>query len=120
MVKTATEPSLRVEPVISISHTQSLCPECLAILEAEVYEQAGKVWIRKACAKHGEFNELYWGSSDLYRRAKRYARDGKGVENHFVTKQNPVCPVDCGLCNLHMSHTALGNIALTNRCDLNC
>lgn len=120
MVETATEPSLRVEPVTPISRTQSLCPECLAILEAEVYEQGGKVWIRKACANHGEFNELYWGSSDLYRRAKRYARDGKGVDNPFVTKPQPVCPVDCGLCNLHTSHTALGNIVVTNRCDLNC
>lgn len=117
---TTTEPSIRVEPVTPVSHTQSLCPECLAILEAEVYDQAGKIWIRKTCAKHGEFNELYWGSSDLYQRAKRYARDGKGVDNPFVSKQAPVCPVDCGLCNLHMSHTALGNIAITNRCDLNC
>ena len=120
MVKATTEPSIRVEPVTAISHTQSLCPECLAILEAEVYEQAGKIWIRKTCARHGEFNELYWGSSDLYQRGKRYARDGKGVDNPFVSKQAPVCPVDCGLCNLHMSHTALGNIAVTNRCDLNC
>jgi len=119
-VKAATETSLRVEPVTLITRTQSLCPECVAILEAEVYEQAGKVWMRKTCVKHGEFNELYWGSSDLYRRAKRYARDGKGVDNPFVSKQDPVCPVDCGLCNLHMSHTALGNIVLTNRCDLNC
>jgi hypothetical protein len=85
-----------------------------------VYEQGGKVWIRKTCTHHGEFNELYWGSSDLYQRAKQYARDGKGVDNPFVTKQHPTCPVDCGLCNLHMSHTALGNIVVTNRCDLNC
>jgi len=120
LVKAATEPSFRVEPVTPSSGTQSLCPECLAILEAEVYEQGGKVWIRKTCAHHGEFNELYWGSSDLYQRAKQYARDGKGVDNPFVTKQDPTCPIDCGLCNLHMSHTALGNIVVTNRCDLNC
>jgi len=120
LVKAATEPAIRVEPVTRISRTQSLCPECLAILEAEVYEQAGKIWISKSCAQHGDFNELYWGSSDLYQRVKRYARDGKGVDNPFVTKQEPVCPVDCGLCKIHMSHTALGNIVVTNRCDLNC
>lgn len=120
MVKAATEPSFRVDPVIPVSRTQSLCPECLEILDAEVYEQGGKIWIRKTCARDGEFNELYWGSSDLYRRAKQYARDGKGVDNPFITKQDPVCPIDCGLCNLHTSHTALGNIVVTNRCDLNC
>ena len=120
MVKAATEPSLHVQPVTPLSRTQSLCPECLAILDAEIYEQGGKICIRKTCKNHGEFNELYWGSSDLYRRAQEYARDGKGVDNPFVTKQEPTCPVDCGLCNLHMSHTALGNIVVTNRCDLNC
>ena len=114
------ETPLRVEPTTAVSRTKSLCPECLTILDAEVYEQGGKIWIRKACKEHGEFNELYWGDSSLYRRAQRYARDGKGVENPHVTKQNPTCPVDCGLCNLHMSHTALGNIVVTNRCDLNC
>jgi uncharacterized radical SAM superfamily Fe-S cluster-containing enzyme len=120
LTKAATESPLRLQPVTLINQTQSLCPECLAILEAEVYEQAGKIWIRKNCSKHGEFNELYWGSSAIYERAKRYARDGKGVDNPSVSKQNPVCPIDCGLCNLHTSHTALGNIVLTNRCDLNC
>jgi uncharacterized radical SAM superfamily Fe-S cluster-containing enzyme len=120
LVKAATEPSLRVEPVMPLSHTQSLCPECLELLDAEVYEQGGKVWIRKTCAHHGEFNELYWGSSDLYKRAMQYARDGRGVDNPYVNKQKPVCPADCGLCSIHMSHTALGNIVVTNRCDLNC
>ena len=120
MVETTIEPAFRVEPVTTVSHTQSLCPECLALLDAEVYEQAGKIWMRKTCPSHGEFNELYWGSSDLYWRAKKYARDGKGVDNPFVTKSSPICPVDCGLCNAHMSHTALGNIVITNRCDLNC
>jgi len=120
LVKAATEPSFHIEPVVPVSRTQSLCPECLGILDAEVYEQGGKIRIRKTCSRHGEFNELYWGSSDIYKRAKQYARDGKGVDNPFITKQTPVCPIDCGLCNLHMSHTALGNIVVTNRCDLNC
>ncbi|WP_422652224.1 hypothetical protein, partial [Archaeoglobus sp. JdFR-39] len=29
--------------------TKSLCPECLKILDAEVYEEDGKVKIRKVC-----------------------------------------------------------------------
>ena len=120
MVETTTEPAIRVEPITPLTRTQSLCPECLAVIDAEVYEQGGKIWMVKTCTTHGEFNELYWGSSDLYNRAKKYARDGKGVDNPFVTKQSPICPADCGLCNAHMSHTALGNIVLTNRCDLNC
>ena len=30
------------------------------------------------------------------------------------------CPDDCGLCNLHTSHTGLANVDLTNRCNLTC
>ena len=32
----------------------------------------------------------------------------------------PRCPDDCGLCNLHTSHTGLANVDLTNRCNLTC
>ena len=30
------------------------------------------------------------------------------------------CPTHCGLCVKHKSHTGLGNVVLTNRCDLSC
>ncbi|MEM2889913.1 MAG: radical SAM protein [Candidatus Hadarchaeum sp.] len=103
-----------------LTKTASLCPECLKILPAIVFEKDGKVWIRKNCEKHGEFEDLYFGSYEWYLRAARYAKDGKGIENPQVVKDKPVCPTDCGLCKLHLSHTALANIVLTNRCDLTC
>ena len=46
-----------------VQETQSLCPECLARLPAIIFEREGKVWIRKVCTKHGEFEDLYWGSN---------------------------------------------------------
>ena len=36
------------------------------------------------------------------------------------TRSSEVCPRDCGICQNHTSHTALGNIDLTNRCNLTC
>ncbi|MEM3131830.1 MAG: radical SAM protein, partial [Sulfolobales archaeon] len=30
------------------------------------------------------------------------------------------CPYSCGLCPIHMSHTAIANLVATNRCDLDC
>ncbi len=105
---------------MELGRTSSVCPECLKILPATLYEADGKVWMRKVCPEHGEFQELYLGSYEWYRRAQRYALDGRGVENPQVTKENPLCPQDCGLCRLHLSHTALANLVLTNRCDLAC
>ncbi len=103
-----------------LSRTTSVCPECLKILKADIFERDGKVWIEKTCPEHGRCEELYWGSSEMYRKAKRFASDGKGIENPNVTKKHPVCPKDCGLCSMHKSHTALANLVVTNRCDLSC
>ncbi len=99
--------------------TRSLCPECLKVLDAEVYEENGKVMIRKTCPEHGEFVDVYWGDVELFKKASRFRHDGLGIWNP-ITKNENGCPFSCGLCNLHKSHTALLNIVLTNRCDLAC
>ena len=103
-----------------IMKTTSICPECDSIIGAEIFERNGKVFIYKKCKKHGVFEDVYWGSSEMYRRAEKFAHDGRGVENPNVDKTNPLCPKDCGLCSMHKSHTALANLVLTNRCDLSC
>jgi len=99
--------------------TLSLCPECLKVLNAEVYENNGKVMIRKECPEHGEFVEVYWGDVELFKKAARFAHDGLGIQTPLTDAKNG-CPFSCGLCPLHKSHTALLNIVLTNRCDLAC
>ncbi len=103
-----------------LNKTSSLCPECKKIIPAEVFVRADKVWIRKKCPQHGKVEDLYWGSYKLYKKAEKFAHDGKGIWNPNVKKENPICPKDCGLCRIHKSHTALANLVVTNRCDLNC
>lgn len=103
-----------------IGATRSLCPECLRILDAELFERDGKVWISKTCPDHGVIEELYWGSYEQYKRAEKYFWQGKRIENPQVKTDKPVCPFSCGLCPEHIGHTALANIVVTNRCDLAC
>ncbi|MEM1559472.1 MAG: radical SAM protein [Candidatus Bathyarchaeia archaeon] len=103
-----------------IGYTTSLCPECLRILDAEIYEKEGKVWISKECPEHGVFDDLYWGSYEQYKRAQKYFWHGRPVDNPQVNVDKPVCPFSCGLCSMHIGHTALANIVVTNRCDLSC
>ena len=103
-----------------VRKTTSICPDCNRIIKADIFERDAKIWIRKTCPKHGEVEDLYWGSADLYRKAERFAHDGKGINNPNVKKKDPVCPNDCGLCSLHKSHTALANLVVTSRCDLSC
>ncbi len=108
---------------------QSLCPECAEEedwnnmkIPAVLFVHDGKIKMRKNCPEHGECEEVYWGDADYYFKAAQYA-DWKGI-----TLENPKikiegegnCPMNCGLCSNHKSHTNLGNIAVTNRCPLNC
>lgn len=110
----------RKAPEEEIKKTTSLCPDCLKIIPARVFARDGKVWISKRCGRHGPFEELYWGDSEMYKKAEKFARDGRGVSNPQIGEEKPVCPRDCGLCNMHKSHTTLANIVATNRCDLSC
>ncbi|MEM0475882.1 MAG: radical SAM protein [Candidatus Norongarragalinales archaeon] len=103
-----------------LRETTSVCPECLALLPARVFEEGGKVWISRSCAKHGETREVYWSDARMFELAKRYAHDGKGIENPELASDGEKCPFECGLCKRHKSHTALANLVVTNRCDLAC
>lgn len=102
-----------------IKTTRSICPECLKQLDAIIYEEDGKVFIKKTCSEHGPFNELYWSDYDQYVRAEKFRFDGDGLENPRTEKKGG-CPLDCGICPEHKSHTALAIIDITNRCNLTC
>ena len=102
-----------------IKQTKSLCPECLQVLEATIYEDDNKVYITKACPQHGEYKEIYWSNYEQYQRAETLRAEGTGLENPR-TKTEQGCPLDCGICPEHKSHTGLAIIDITNRCNLTC
>ncbi|MEM0123670.1 MAG: radical SAM protein [Conexivisphaerales archaeon] len=108
------------ENVKFLRQTRSICPECNRIIDATIFERGGKVYIGKTCPKHGYFEEVYFSSYSMYERFSSYAQDGRGIENPKIISEGITCPASCGLCSNHLSHTALANIVLTNRCDLNC
>jgi uncharacterized radical SAM superfamily Fe-S cluster-containing enzyme len=103
-----------------IRQTQSICPDCNRILPAIVFERENKVWMTKTCPEHGETEELYFGSYEMYSKFSRFWKDGKGTHAANVPMDVCSCPANCGLCSNHLSHTGLSNIIVTNRCDLTC
>jgi len=104
----------------TIRYTQSICPDCNMILDAEVFERDGKVFMTKTCPTHGECEELYFGSYEMYQKFSTYWMDGKGAHAPNVMIDKCSCPMNCGLCTNHLSHSGLANIIVTNRCDLTC
>ncbi len=89
------------------------------MLDATIFEDGGKVYIKKECPEHGPFQELYWSDYEQYVRAEKFRYDGQGLENPRTKTVNG-CPNDCGICPEHKSHTALAIIDVTNRCNLKC
>jgi len=102
-----------------IKQTKSICPECLKVLEATIFEEDNTVFIKKQCPEHGFFQDVYWSDYGQYERVKAFEYIGDGVENPR-TETKLDCPYDCGLCPQHKSHTVLSIIDVTNRCNLRC
>jgi uncharacterized radical SAM superfamily Fe-S cluster-containing enzyme len=90
------------------------------VIDADIIEEDGKVWLDRTCPVHGSSRHLYWSDALMYHRFEEFDSVGSGIAN----PQNPVledsCPTACGLCTTHHSQTLLANIDLTNRCNLNC
>ncbi|AUX09650.1 radical SAM domain protein [Halalkaliarchaeum desulfuricum] len=108
--------------------TDSMCPECVAegqygemTVPMVVYEEDGEIRLAKECEDHGTVRDVYWSDAHMYYRAREWAEFDDHLDSQHVTPDDGVsCPTDCGLCPLHKSHTGLGNITVSNRCDLSC
>jgi uncharacterized radical SAM superfamily Fe-S cluster-containing enzyme len=99
--------------------TMSLCPECLAKVEAKVIIEGGRVFLQKFCPQHGRQRVLiaddaaYWEQSRaLYKPPTSPLRRN--------TEQRRGCPHDCGLCPDHEQHSCLAIVEITEQCDLGC
>ena len=100
--------------------TQSICPECLQVIDAQLFEEDGAVYMEKTCAAHGDFRDKIYSDARLYLKMEQWEfGDNRGLENPAIPDATR-CPDDCGLCSLHTSHTVLSNVDLTNRCNLTC
>ena len=104
---------------MKIKDTRSLCPVCFKSLDAEVFEEDGKIWIQKECDEHGVFKNTYWSDAEFYKKMQKFVPSNTAVENPIVNKEGG-CPHSCGLCKDHNTTTVLGLIDVTNRCNLRC
>ncbi len=108
------------KPVVNfMKATKSLCPECLGVIDAKIFEEHGKIMLEKTCSHHGSFTDIYWSDAEQFKRFDSYAHDGDGIENPNVSIDDN-CPNSCGLCSSHKTSTILANIDVTNRCNQSC
>ncbi len=101
-----------------IRATKSICPVCYRIIDANLYEDNGAVYMEKSCAEHGTFKDLCWSDYQLYKQFE--AKNIEEAGRREIKENNGECPFDCGLCPQHESSTVLGVIDVTMRCNLRC
>lgn len=99
--------------------TKSICPECKKVIDARVLFRAGKVFLRKRCTEHGQFEALFFSDADLYVKIAPYNKPGT-IPLKFATEIRDGCPLDCGLCPDHQQHACLGLIEVNQICNLDC
>ena len=98
--------------------TQSLCPECLALVPAKIIVKGEKrVYFRKRCPTHGVREDFVCSDVAQYDRME-FSLPGKTPQ--FGVEPDKGCPLDCGLCTEHEQHTCVGLVEITSACNLTC
>ncbi len=110
-------PTTREEVLLEL--TRSICPVCKVSVDAELNARAGRVFLRKRCGEHGEFEALVYGDADRYLEIQRYNKPGDHPRQ-LQTETVDGCPHDCGICPEHRQHSCLGIIEINTNCNLDC
>jgi uncharacterized radical SAM superfamily Fe-S cluster-containing enzyme len=98
--------------------TQSLCPECLAVVPAKIINRGGRVYFRKTCPEHGTRDDFICSDAKHYDQME-FALPAR-MPAVFGVEPEKGCPLDCGLCAEHEQHTCVGVLEITSSCNLTC
>ncbi|MBN0043004.1 radical SAM protein [Streptomyces actuosus] len=104
---------------VFVEFTKSVCPLCKTTVDAQVNIRDRKVYLRKRCVDHGEFEALVYGDAEEYVSSARFNKPGT-LPLTFQTEVRDGCPSDCGLCPEHKQHACLGIIEVNTGCNLDC
>jgi uncharacterized radical SAM superfamily Fe-S cluster-containing enzyme len=104
---------------VFLEYTKSICPMCKVVVDAQVNIRGGKVYLRKRCREHGQFEALVYSDAQAYVDSARFNKPGT-YPLTFQTEVKDGCPSDCGLCPEHKQHACLGLIEVNTNCNLDC
>ena len=111
-------PGVKHRDYTFLGTTQSLCPECLAVVPAKIIARGRRVYFRKTCPDHGVREDFICSDLRWYDRME-FALPAKMPAMHGVEPARG-CPLDCGLCTEHEQHTCIGVLEITSSCNLTC
>ncbi|MBI2239148.1 MAG: radical SAM protein [Actinobacteria bacterium] len=104
---------------VFLEYTKSICPLCKIVVDGEVNVRDEKIFLRKRCPEHGQFEALLYSDARLYVESLRFNKPGT-IPLETQTEIRDGCPLDCGLCPQHKQHACLGVIEVNSNCNLDC
>lgn len=102
-------------PARVLKHTESICPECLGVIPAEIVTNEGAVYLRKTCPEHGPAEGLIWSDLALYEKA--LAEGGPNAALAHVGRKSPFY---YGLTDTVAPRSCLGILEITQQCNAAC
>lgn len=99
--------------------TRSICPDCRRVIDAKILLRDNKVYMRKRCPDHGDFEALIYADAQAYTNSTRFNKPGT-IPLQFSTDIVHGCPHDCGLCPDHQQHACVGIIEVNSACNMDC
>jgi uncharacterized radical SAM superfamily Fe-S cluster-containing enzyme len=98
-----------------IDTTESLCPTCFEVLDADYVERDGRVHLERACPEHGAVAPPVWEDADHFRWAAGYGpedvatgEDTLGIVNRHaclaVVEVTTSCNLECSYCFASSGH----------------
>jgi len=99
--------------------TRSICPVCRKVIDAKILLRDNRVYMRKRCPDHGEFEAHVYGDAQAYTSATKFNKPGT-IPLHFNSEMVNGCPHDCGLCPDHQQHACVGIIEVNSACNMDC
>ena len=99
--------------------TRSICPDCRRPIDAQVLIRDNKVYLKKRCPDHGQFESLVYADAEAYVASTKLNKPG-AIPLQFSTEVSAGCPYDCGLCPDHQQHACVGVIEVNSACNMAC
>ncbi|MBI5395016.1 MAG: radical SAM protein [Verrucomicrobia bacterium] len=96
--------------------TRSVCPVCDKTIDGLLYEEAGRILLRKNCPEHGEVRDVASSNADLFKGKMALAPEE--CSEHCTLS---LCGAGVSACPHHVGKSSpITFLDITTRCNLAC
>jgi uncharacterized radical SAM superfamily Fe-S cluster-containing enzyme len=92
---------------VFLEYTKSICPVCKTVIDGEVNVKDNKVFLRKRCAEHGQFEALLYSDAEMYFDSLRFNKPGT-IPLETQTEVKDGCPLDASRRSIPRSSGSCG------------